>query len=694
MGSGGDAAVAPRSDGRLARARRPRPLRADELAWIGLLPCAALVLAAIVTLAKPLGQRALPHGGLTFFPSTAGRPLPEPTEQAGFLLALTAPLLLTGFVALGLRRSWVMRPKGAVVLTVAAQIAALAFVVVCCVVQYRHVFRLAAFTASDRTVYFTSATLAAAAAIAAALAGGLASERVRRGFATLSRESPGRRVAALTVALVAIATWLLPAINFEGTIVNANDTIVNHLPYWLDEVFAVLDGRPPLAGYAAQYGSLWPYPIAGAMELFGIGLGSFTIATAAISAGAMLAVFATLRRVVGSSVGGLLLFLPFLATSFYMMEGPFENRYAVSNLFGTFPLRYAGPWLLVWLAARHLGGAMPRRPRWLFAAAGLVLLNNVEFGIPALGATLAALLWSHGRPTTRDVAALAREAVLGLAVALALVSALTLATAGALPDLGLLFRYSRLFAVAGWGLLPMTPRIGTSTIVYLTYVAAIGAATVRAANREPDRLLTGLLAWSGAFGLGIGAYYMGRSHPEVLTNMFSAWALSLSLLFVSAVRALAARSVRRPTLAEAACLLGFGVLVCSLAQAPTPWSQIARLQDAGIAIYGHPVGETFIDARTHPGESVAILSALGHRAAFNVRIVDVTPYTGSKSMPTVDQLDETLHDLRAAGGRKVFISTSEAWPELPEALAQRGYAEVARERFGMVEFAAPSRPVR
>ncbi|HEX7291370.1 MAG TPA: hypothetical protein VF250_09615 [Conexibacter sp.] len=694
MAVGEAAAVAPRSDEprvEAAGGARPRALDAGELAWLGLLPCAVLVVAAIVLLGPPLGRLVLPRSGLTFWPSNADLPSPEPTEQARFLLALTGPLLLTGFVALGLRGRWALAPAASAALTRAAQLAALAFVVVCHVVQVRHVFRLAVFTASERAVYFTPSTLAAAAVLAGALATAAASAGVRRRAAALRRDRRGLRVASAAVALLATAIWLLPAINFEGTIVSANAVIVNHFPYWLDEVFAVLDGRPPLVGYAAQYGSLWPYPVAAAMELLGVGVGAFTVTVAAISAGAMLAVYATFRRVAGGSLGGLLLFLPFLATSFFMMEGPFANRYAISNLFGTFPLRYAGPLLLLWLAARQLGGAAPRRARWLFAAAGLVVMNNVEFGLPALGATVAALLWSAGRPTWGAIRRLGIEALIGLVAAWLLVSALTLAVAGSLPHLDLLVRYSRLFAVAGWGMLPMSPTLGTSTIIYLTYVAALGAATVRAANRAPDRLLTGLLAWSGVFGLGIGSYYMGRSHPEVLTNMFCAWALSVTLLCVLAVRAIAAHPPRRPTLPEAACLFGFGVLVCSLAQAPTPWSQVSRLRRAGLHVYGHPVGETFVDAHTRPGEAVALLIPLGHRVAYNAGIVDVTPYTGGNSMPTVDQFEEMLRALEAAGGRKVFLDVSREAPELPDALAGRGYVERARERFGMAEFARAER---
>jgi hypothetical protein len=427
--------------------------------------------------------------------------------------------------------------------------------------------------------------------------------------------------------------------------------------------------------------------VAGTMALLGTNLGVFTIAMATIGGVAMLALFATLRRLTRNSVTALALYLPVLATGLFMMQGPLENRYAISNLFGTFPLRYAGALIVAWLLARHLDGAAPRRAAWLFGAAGVALLNNVEFGLPTFGATVAALLWAEGWPSRRRLQRLALDAALGLAGALALVSALTLVVAGSLPHLELLVRYARLFALGGWGLVPMTPTIGVSTIIYLTYVAAIGTATVRAANAERDRLLTGLLAFSGVFGLGVGSYYMGRSHPEVLTNMFLAWAFSIALLLVVAVRAISARVSRRPTLAEAACLFAFGVLVCSLAQIPTPWSQVARLQRSDLRIYEHPPGEEFIAKHTRPGETVVIVAPLGHRMAYNLGLVNVERYTGGESMPTVEQYDEMLEDLRAVGGRRVFLGS--AWPGVGAALEERGYVPFARERYGMAEWVWP-----
>lgn len=676
MGDGGVAYAAQESRV-AARSAVHVPLRASELAWLAALPVAAIVVAAILLLGPPLSDTLFPTPTVTFWPGADA--FPEPVEHARYLLALTAPLLLSGAVVFGVRRG-VAAPSYAIGRSVVGvQVAALAFVMVCVVSQHRHVFQ-----PEGRIVYFTSVTLWVAAAIALSIAVVLASDRMRARLTAPRRDGRGARLLGSCAACLAIAVWVTPGLNSERTIATANEAIAEHMAYWLHEMFAVLNGLFPLVDYSAQYGSLLPYPVSGAMALLGASIGIFTIVMSALNAVCMLAAYAALRRVARGTLAGLLLFLPFLATSFFTMRGPLENRYSTVNLFSIFPLRYFGPFVLLWLVTRHLDGAWPRAPRWLFFAAGLTVLNNGDFGVPALGATLAALLLACTPP---NVGRLFREAAAGLAGALAAVSALTLLLAGSLPNLALLFRFSGIFVLAGFGMWPMAPTIGMSTIIFVTYVAAIAVATARALEAATDRLMTGLLLWSGVFGLGIGAYYMGRSYPEVLTNMLPAWALTVTLLFVVSVRAIAARATHRPTVAEVACLFAFGVLVCSLPQTPTPWSQIQRLQNDAGELYSRPLGEPFVAMHTRPGEIVAILPRLGHRTAYELGLRDVTPYAGVGSMPTVEQIKETLRALAAAGGRKVFLNMREGeWPGVPDLVARSGYEVAFVERFGMAEY--------
>lgn len=663
--------------------RRSRRASGSELAWLLVVPCAVVAVLAIVLLGPPLGG-LLPGGSVTPWPSTAREFRPEPTEHARYAIALGAPLLLVAALV-GLARMRPRIPRPLAWLVPALQLASGGFVVFCIAQQYRARVEgpyIEIWGTSPRTVYFTVRTLAVACAVGLTVAAVASSRGASRRVARLLRDTPARSAAAWTLAVLAIVGSLLPAIQLESTLLHANVNTWYHVAFTYDEASAVLDGRSPLVDFAAQYGSLWPYALALGMALFGSSVAVFCALAAALTGASLLAVYDVLRRLVASGMAALLLFLPLLATALYKMNGSLSNRFSLATLTGMFPLRLAGPFLLMWLLARHLHGAAPRT-RWpLFLAAGLVVLNNVEFGLPAAAATFAALLWTT-RPLRPALRRIAREAGVGLAAAFALVSVLTLLRAGSLPDLGLLVRYADLFAGSGFGMFPIVPTLGVSTIIFLTYVAAIGTATVRTLERAVDRLLTGLLVWSGVFGLGIGAYYVGRSHPEVLTNMFPAWALSIVLLTVAMLRDIAA--TRRPPAPGALlCLIGFGVLVCSLAQTPDPVAQVRRLEATTSARLTTPQAVAFIRGATRPGEPVAILTTVGHRLAVQAGVTDVTPYTGMESMPTREQLVQTLRLLRQAGGRKVIAAGEEAVPEAVHAVEQAGFRLSAVESAGQL----------
>lgn len=666
---------------RARRTARDAQLEPSAAAWIALAPTLLLVVAAIVVAGPALGHLLFPARGLHTWHFVGDEaPRPERTEHARFLIALTGPLVLSALTVLLAGRAGRLTPRAARRLVLSTQLLATAFVVACWVAQRRYTFHFVA--SKPHVVYFTAPTLAAAAAIALAVSWAVGSPRARDALRRLTRESPKRLAAAAALAVLVTVVSLSAAIQTDGTIGQAPYIVGYHLGFTYDEALAVLSGRTPLGDFATQYASLWPYVPAGVMSIVGASVGAFTVTMAALTGTSLLALFDVLRRLTRRSLVALALFLPLLATSLYMMQGPLADRFSLANYFGTQPLRYAGPFLLAWLTARHLDGARPRRLWPLFLCAGLVLANNLELGSAALVATAAAIVWArgrHGAPLRR----LALEAAAGVAAALALVTALVVARTGSLPDLMLTLRYPSLFGVTGFAQLPMRPVLGLSTIIYLTYLATIGAATVRAMRGEADRLLTGLLAWAGVFGLGAGSYYIGRSSPQVLANMFPAWAFATCVLVVLVGRELAAMPRLRPTPAQVLCLLAFGAMACSLAQTPTPWSQVRRLSRNGPpSIFTRPMEEEFVAAHARPGEPVALLTFMGHKTAVDLGVVDVTPYTGSRSIQTSEQLDDVVRALRAAHGEKLFLLPSDTHPDLERALFRDGYAPAAEEPGG------------
>lgn len=651
--------------------RAARPLTAGETAWLLLIPALALSLAIVVALGPPLGRVAFSGTSYTFWPSTRAVLDPQPTQLARFTLVLVCAAGFAAAILLAARRPPRPRPPWVHAAPIVVQALTLAALAAAWVAQ-RGVDR---HDGPDPS-YFTVPTIAVAAALALLAAVLLANARV---IARLRAIEPGRRwgAACTAVALLATVLWLLPSVFTDTNIVYGESAVFFHLRNTYDEAMSVLNGRGPLVDMAS-YGALVPYLVALPLAWSHASVAVFTSLMVALTAGALMAVHGILRRLTGHPLAALALYLPFLATSLFIVLGESVERYDFGNYFGMFPVRYAGPYVLAWLLARQLDDAWPRSPVPLFAFAGLVVLNNTDFGLPALGATLAALLCARPPRTRGALGALLMRAVAGLAIAYALAAVLTLARAGTLPRLEWLFAYARVFGLSGYQHLS-TPTVGFHLVILATYVAALALAAVRVAQRETDATLTGMLVWCGLFGLGTGAYFIYRSHPATLPAAFSIWSLTLAPLLIAAVRDAVARGARVPSLPTLALLFGFGVAACSLAQLPLPWQQVERIaRTSPIRPLATPEAVAFVRTQASPGSTVAILTPTGHRIAWDADVTNVMAYTGMTQMPTVEQFADTLEALRAADGHRVFIGDPYP-PEVPGALEQAGFRLVAND---------------
>lgn len=660
-----------------ARSRpAPRALSLGEIAWASVLPCALVTVGAIVVAGPPLGRLFLEPTGETIYPGAAIRP--EPVEHGRYLVALLGPALLALVLALGARRRVALPSAAARVAVAAGQLAAVAFVLLAILTPYALTADLLPVPHAP-TKFFRPPTLLFAAAFTLLLAWGLRSRPLLARVARAAAERRATLVACGAVAVAFTADWMLRAVNLDSTVGNAFN--LNLLEWELSEPFAILDGHTTLVDFHAVYSHLWSYVAALSMAAFGASLGTWTATMAVVSGLAMLAIFAVLRRLTRSALLALALYLPFVAIGWWV-QGTAAEGTSIVGVFSIWPIRMAGPFLLAWLTARHLDGAAPRR-RWpLFAVAGLVLVNNLEFGLGALAATLVASVLVAPRSWPRIL----RDAAVGLAGAAALVCALTLARAGALPRFDFAFEFPRLFGVQGWGLLPM-PWFGPHLLLYGTFAGAIGLAAVRALRGDADRLLTGLLGWAGTFGLLAGTYYVGRSEAGTLLCLFPTWILALTLLFVAVVRDLAGQ-VRRPSLAQLAVLFGFGLALAALPNTPLPWLQLDRLARAApTPLFEQPAATRFVAQRTDTGEQVAILALLGHRIAYDLGLHNVSPYSTVEAIRTPRQLAIAMDAIERAHVQHVFVRAPTAtigedfgslWV-VYEALAAAGWREQARE---------------
>jgi hypothetical protein len=659
----------------VVRARVPTPA---EIAWIALVPCALALLAAIALLGPPLAHVLFRPDGDALWPPGwwEARGNPEPVKHARYLLAALAPLPLVAAVLVGARRAPALPPQAIRAVVLGSQALLLALLALAVLGQH-DVVPLGGPQAPQLALFGVGTLVVAAGLVAAALLA-LRRERVAAWAAGLARETTRRRVVAAVLAAAFATAWLLQAVTTDRLVEDQGQ-----FNWTLNDAFAVLDGRTPLVDYHLLYGKLVPYPAALAMKAFGTTGFVYTAFLALLSLLALLAVYALLRRVAGSSLLALGLFLPFLALT---------GMRATMTQAGTWPMRYGGAYVLAWLTVRQLDGRSPRRP-WVLAFVGaLVAVNSMEFGLGALLGSVAALLCAQPPRSVRVAARLGGELAAGAVGALALVCAFTLARAGALPDLDLLTEWPRIFTSLGWFSLPV-PSFGLHLAVYATFVGATALAAVRLARGADEPLLTSMLMWSGVFGLVAGSYYVGRAEDLKLLAMFSAWAFALALLTIACVRALAARAWRAPTLAQLLVLFGFALAVCTVVQMPAPWKQVERLTRATPALRYRPAAERFVRERTSPGEKVAILFPEAHRIAYDLGLDNVSPFGIQNAVVTVSQMRALIDTLRREQVNAVFVPSpsqlllieGNSAPEQLQLLEREGWPIVAEQDPGFVE---------
>jgi hypothetical protein len=662
-----------------------RGVDAEQLAWLLAIVCALSLVAAIVLLGPLVGEALYPPLDPTRVWAFKRQAIvPESREQAGYLLAVLAAAGLAGAIVPLARRTAIHAPAWGPRLARAAQAALAGLLIACVIAQYRLHYVSGTVLVSAR--YFTIGTWIAASAAALAVTLAIRSDAVRERLRGVLRERTGGRWAALLLAVVLTAGAMTACIDSDATIAG-HVGVATIVPYVMDEAFAVVDGLTPFVDFQPLYAALWPYVTAIPLTYVAPTLLVLTLTLYALSVAALLGIFGVLRRATGSAPAALLLYVPFLATSLFLIEGSsLRDAYSAGNYFPAFPLRYGGPYLLAWLTVRSCDRTGGHSHWLLFCAAGLVALNNANFGVPAAAATVVAVLIADGAPDRVRALAVARDVALGTGAAVAALCLLTLARSGELPDLAQPFAYARFF-VGGYSGTRIPAVLGVHVIVYVTFAGALATAAVRAVGGAAGRALTAMLAWSGVFGLGAGSYFVAESGPFQLRIVFSAWALTLALLAAHVVRRLLAAPRRRPSIAEAAVLVGLGLTICSIPQLPRPWTQAERLRtsadahvrplvpDPALRGYLASVARGRHELVLQRGAPVALLVDGGHRMADAFGVVNVNRYTAVETVLGPAFLARVAADLRRAGGNTLVLpADTPAAEQMSAQLRRLGFA--------------------
>lgn len=660
-----------------AAAPGPPPGSADAAlaAWVASLPALAALLLGVAgvvpQLTRALRRSPAPADALVLAWSHAGRP--EPGELALYLVALVVPALVAWAIA-GIVARPGARRRGALPLAAAAVAAQALWVVAIAWVgayQHRHVH-----------AYFGPWRWALGVAMAAALAWAWRKARALRADAP----GPGRlgRASAFAVAAAATLALLSTAVFDADGAMALPTTVGAHVPYTLAEFAAVLNGRTLWVDFYPMYVTVLPYLLAPALGVVGLDVRAFTLAMAALSLVGLMLQYDVLRRVTRNAWVALALYLPFVGFSFYPSEVAPDGAVATAfSYFAHAPLRYFFPWVVGWLLVRYLEEPGGARRFLLLAVASVGALNNVEFGVPALGAAAATVLLAGGRPLLPRPAEALRAAVtlaLGAAAALLALQLVTFARSGRLLDVTQLTFFPRLFAVVGYYMLPMPPA-GLHWIVYGTYMAGLFAALFRlgalgaleragapGAGGRDERVLAGAVLFASVFGAGALATYVGRSHFAVLIGSFPAWGFVLMLLCWAAARPPPGRARAWWASAIPAGLAIAAYGLCAGEALPLPRATLDLYADQpGLrADRVLPLAEAerlagLVRTVASPGEKVMITSVGGHLIAELAGVDNVYPLHDMDTCFTTGLVQVIADRARVARVTKIF---GPVWPEL------------------------------
>jgi hypothetical protein len=519
---------------------------------------------------------------------------------------------------------------------------------------------------------------------------------LRGSFAWIGAPAGRRRRWVWVIAAASVTgLWLAPAIYRSSNLAHAMSAVWYPLQFTFDDFMSVLDGRTPMVNYDTQYASLLPFVTEPVFKLFGTSVGTFTILMWVLSLLSLMCLERVLALVARDERIAFMLYIPVLAISLLVLRHAGNERYLMANYYAVIPIRYVGPCVLLWCSVCHLRGLRPRQPVSLFVLAGLVAINNTDFGAPALGGCLLALASARVIPFTGALARLRRlglAALAGVVAAALIVSVFTLLRAGGLPQLARLTRYEDIYAVTGFYMFP-TPTAGLHIIVFMTFAAALLMGCLRTRSQHLDQAMTGALIFSGTFGLGAGFYYMGRSFPEVLAALFPAWGLATALLCLLGLKALsgaAPRTIVWPSrlLPAAAVLILLGLFATAIREFPAPWSQLQRIKASSHMLqFDTEASVRFVRASSRRGERVALLAGLGHLIGRQAGVIDVSPYSNPDGIVTYEQVDDVIDELRSNHGEKIY--TRAALPEVVDVLSAQGFHQVAVDQSSaLVEWCA------
>jgi hypothetical protein len=631
-----------------------RPVSWLVAGWVATIPAALCLYYVATRLAPAVAPAKLTTAAGLFVPEARRELAPEPVEQTAYVLAISIVPAVLLASALGIRGlgSRLQRRPGVVIalqsIAGLAQIGLVVFAVRMWVTQISSVY-------AYFTPFFLAWTLSLAGIViilsAASVAAGWTRTMRSSVGAFLAREPRILRATALCGAIVLTAIALLPSVLTSNSVEMGPYTVVVHLPYTLGEFAAVLNGRSPLGDFYPQYSLLLPYLMLPVFSATGISTTTFSLAMTILSGAGLLCCYWTFKIVTGNPWSALLLYAGLVGMAVY---SALERHDLPANLFNYYaiaPIRFVLPAFVMVLTAASVVAPERRKTVVLFLVAALAAVNNLDFGVSALVGCAAAVVLARSadsRSVLRHAAQIGLLSVAALGVVIGAFSFTTLLRSGRLPQAALVLSYQQIFTRYGFYLIAM-PATGIHLLIYATFMAALVTGVILLLTRSwaTSPASPAMMVYGAIFGCGVGAYYVGRSHPHSLVVVFWPWAFCLLLLCWESFQQLRlALHTRQRTqvallcvpavLLFAHCAIGYA----DLTHLRSPVRQWRRMQaSAGLWRGVEDTITSEIRRRTQPSEKVGIVFPYGHLFAIRAGVENIFPFSHPGSLILLSQMD-------------------------------------------------------
>ncbi|MFN0262661.1 hypothetical protein ACKTEK_02170 [Tepidamorphus sp. 3E244] len=335
------------------------------------------------------------------------------------------------------------------------------------------------------------------------------------------------------IAVVAVGLYVS-----SFTIVSNADWIIYsyHLEPLLHPIAQVLHGAEIGVTTRSLYG-MFPHFLEPYFMLFGVSTLSFSMLYSAVTAAYMLACYGLIERVAHTLPIRLTAFLALIYITYFVNPRWPEDPYPQ-----LFFLRFAFPIILICLVL--VKGRLSRlTPPGLAVWTGIFALGplwNLESGLITLVA-FTAVFWVSVVADQAGWDALRRRimrdlpvAILGGALALGLAAVYLLLRYGAVPELDEITRYTSLFTNQGlgFGTHPIREWYSPIILVFPLFAGTI-IAGFWAAVHKPFGEGWEALFLSALLGLGLLAYWCGRSNMELFSSCAGPYAVIIAAAFVS-----------------------------------------------------------------------------------------------------------------------------------------------------------------